>query len=143
MGLSKALQLAKDSGLDLVEVSPQTTPPVCKIMDFGKQQYKQKKQEQKQKRMQKQTEVKALRISLRTSDHDLGVRANQVRRFFSKGNLVKISLVFRGRENAHKELGFVKMQDFLDMMGEEAVVEQEPKRQGNNLMMILAAPKKK
>lgn len=143
MGTTKAIQMAQEANLDLVEVSPQTNPPVCKIMDYGKHLYKQKKQDQKHKRMQKQTEVKALRVSLRTSIHDLEVKANQVRRFFSKGNLVKISLIFRGRENAHKELGYKKMQDFLDILGEEAVVEQEPKKQGNNLMMILAPADKK
>ncbi|MBP7819331.1 translation initiation factor IF-3 [Candidatus Gracilibacteria bacterium] len=138
MGLSKALEMARAIDADLVEVAPNLSPPVCKIMDYGKHLYRQKKQEQKQKAMQKQTEVKGLRLSLRTSDHDLEIKANQARRFFKDRNLVKVSLVFRGRENAHQELGFKRMEDLIKILGEDAEVDQPPKRQGNNLMMILA-----
>lgn len=142
MGLTKALEMAKEHNLDLVEVAPNARPPVCRIMDYGKHQYKQKKQEQKHRKMQKQTEVKGIRISLRTSSHDLETKAKQAERFFKQRNLVKVSLVFRGREHAHQELGYKKMKEFIDILGEEAVVEQEPKKQGNNLMMILAPPNK-
>lgn len=142
MGLSKALELAKAGGSDLVEVAPVAKPPVCKIMDYGKHLYRQKKQEQKQRRLNKQTEVKGIRISLRTSDHDLETKANQARRFFKERNLVKVSLVFRGREHAHQELGYQKMKQFIDYLGDEVTVEQEPKKQGNNLMMILAPANK-
>jgi len=142
MGLSKAKELAAEKTLDLVEVAPNVNPPVCKIMDYGKHLYRQKKQDQNQRKQQKQTEVKGVRLSLRTSGHDLETKANQARRFFKQRNLVKVSLVFRGRENVHQELGYKKMEDFKKILEGEAVVEQEPKKQGNNLMMILAPSNK-
>ncbi len=141
MGLEKAKQLAKEAGLDLVEVSPQTHPPVCKIMDYGKHLYKQKKQDQAQRKSQKQTEVKSIRVSLRTGEHDIETKVRQAEKFLKERNLVKISLIFRGREVTHSELGFEKLKVMIERLEEVAEVDTPPKRQGNNLMMILA-PKK-
>ena len=141
MGLSKALAMADEVGQDLVEVSPATHPPVCKIMDYGKHLYKQKKQDQSQKKAQKQTEVKVIRIGIRTEEHDLNTKIKRAEQFLKARNLVKISLIFKGREAAHPELGFDKLEMIKVALEELADVDTPPKRQGNNLMMIFA-PKK-
>jgi translation initiation factor IF-3 len=141
MGLSKAKAMAAEVGQDLVEVSPTAHPPVCKIMDYGKHLYKQKKQDQAQKKAQKQTEVKVIRIGIRTEEHDLNVKIKRAEKFLNARNLVKISLIFKGREAAHPELGYDKLKKFQESLEEIADVDTPPKRQGNNLMMILA-PKK-
>jgi translation initiation factor IF-3 len=141
MGLEKAKQLAKEQKLDLVEVSPQAHPPVCKIMDYGKHLYKQKKLDQNQKKAQKQTEVKTVRISIRTDSHDMQTKVKMAERFLKEKNLVKISLIFKGREITHFELGQQKLEKFIEMLEEIATVDTPPKRQGNNLMAIIA-PKK-
>lgn len=133
--------MAAEVGQDLVEVSPTAHPPVCKIMDYGKHLYKQKKQDQAQKKAQKQTEVKVIRIGIRTESHDLNVKIKRAEKFLKSRNLVKISLIFKGREAAHPELGFEKLEKFRESLEEIADVDTAPKRQGNNLMMILA-PKK-
>jgi len=141
MGTEKAKRLAESLTLDLVEVSPNAHPPVCKIMDFGKYLYKQKKIDQNHRKMQKQTEVKGIRISLRTGDHDLKTKARQAEKFFKDRNLVKVSLVFRGREITHGDFGRKKLEQFQTLLEEVADVDTPIKKQGNNLMMILA-PKK-
>lgn len=141
MGLEKAKQLAKEHKLDLVEVSPQAHPPVCKIMDYGKHLYKQKKLDQNQKKAQKQTEVKTVRITIRTDAHDMQTKVKMAERFLKEKNLVKISLIFKGREITHFELGQQKLEKFIEMLEEIATVDTAPKRQGNNLMAIIA-PKK-
>lgn len=141
MGLSKALEMAKAQELDLVEVAPQANPPVCKIMDYGKYLYHQDKVERKHKKMQKKTEVKALRIGFKTGDHDLQVRANQAKKFLADRNMVKLVLLFKGREVVYADLGVEKMKKFYLSLSEVSDIEQEPKRQGNTLTMILT-PKK-
>jgi len=141
MGLEKAIGLAKSVSLDLVEVSPQATPPVCKIMDYGKHLYKHKKLDQAQKKAQKQTEVKGVRLSLRTGEHDLQTKLRQAEKFLSKKNLVKFSLILKGREFAHQDLAFKKMEEVMERLSEVADVDTPAKKQGNHLMMILS-PKK-
>ena len=141
MGLDKAIKLAKEVSLDLVEVSPQTSPPVCKIMDYGKHLYKQKKIDQAHKKGQKQTEVKGVRLSLRTGEHDLQTKLKQAQRFLAKKNLVKFTLILKGREFAHQDLAFKKMEQVQQMLEEIADVDTPPKKQGNHLMMIIS-PKK-
>ncbi len=138
VALEKALQMAKEQELDLVEVAPNAKPPVCKIMDFGKFMYKQKKQEQKQKKSQKQTEVKGIRLSVRTDTHDLETKANKTREFLKDRHLVKVTLMMRGRELAHIQLGYDQMRSFADLIKDAATVQEGPKRQGNSLMMMLA-----
>lgn len=141
MGTDKARQLAKEQQLDLVEVSPQAHPPVCRIMDYGKHLYKQKKLDQTQKKAQKQTEVKTIRLTIRTDAHDLQTKAKQAERFLKEKHLVKISLIFKGREITHFDLGQQKLEKFIEILSEVSSVDTPPKRQGNNLMAILA-PKK-
>jgi len=141
MGFSKALQLAKDLELDLVEVAPKAQPPVCKIMDYGKYLYQQEKVERKQKKSQKKTEVKGVRIGFKTGAHDLEVRAKQARKFLEERNLVKVTLLFKGREIVYAEMAKGKMEDFRKQLEDISDLEQPPKRHGHTLTMILT-PKK-
>ena len=137
MATQDALDKAKGKELDLVEVSPNANPPVCKIMDFGKHQYKQKKIDQKHKKMQKQSEVKGIRVGFRTDTHDMEVKKKRAEKFLKERNIVKVQLIFKGRELAHIDLAKKKLLTFAEMLAEVAQVEEGPKRQGNNLIMIL------
>lgn len=123
--------------MDLVEVAPLANPPVCKILDFGTFIYKHKKIEQKQKRQQRQTETKTIRLSIRTDTHDLEVKANQARKFLDKRHPLKVVLIFRGREAMHSDLAIEKMKMFFTLIEEVSTIEQEPKKQGNQLLMIV------
>ncbi len=138
MGIEKAMSLAKEVGLDLVEVSPNATPPVCRIMDFGKYLYRQKKQDQKHKSKQKKHEVKGIRLSLRTGDHDMDVKIKRAKRFLEEGNSLKVTLIFRGREVTQYDLAVKKMLVIKEALKELAKCDQEPKKQGYNLFMILS-----
>lgn len=138
MGIEKARTLAREQGLDLVEVSPTVHPPVCRIMDYGKYLYRQKKVEQKHKSMQKSREVKGIRLSLRTDRHDIEVKMSQAKRFLEEGNSLKFTLIFRGREVTHYDLALGKMLIIREGLKEVAKIDQEPKRQGQNLIMILS-----
>jgi len=119
-------------------VAPNADPPVCKIIDYGKYQYHQKKVEQKHRRQQKQTEVKGVRIGFRTGEHDIEVKAKKARKFLAGRNMVKITLVFRGREAQHFALAKAKLMQFAEVVSDVANIEQEPKKQGNTLFMLLA-----
>lgn len=129
--------MARGLELDLVEVAPNAAPPVCKIMDFGKFLYRQKKQEQKQKKSQKQGEVKGIRLSMRTDTHDLEVKAEKAKMFLKERNLVKVAMILRGRELAHMDLARNKMKVFSDMLLETGKIEEMPKKQGHNLIMMI------
>jgi translation initiation factor IF-3 len=137
VALEKAIQMARELELDLVEVAPNAKPPVCKIMDFGKFLYRQKKQEQKQKKSQKQGEVKGIRLSMRTDTHDLEVKAEKAKLFLRERNLVKVAMILRGRELAHMDLARNKMKVFSDMLIEVGKIEEMPKKQGHNLIMMI------
>ena len=137
MTLEAALELAKKKELDLVEVSPMSSPPVCKLMDFGTYLYSLKKKDKQQKKAQKQTETKTIRLSIRTGSHDLEIKAKQARKFLEDRHIVKVVVLFKGREMAHGDLGFAKMDEFYKMLEEVAAIDQEPKRQGYQMTMIL------
>mgnify|MGYP003992794307 FL=1 len=141
MGYSKALEMAKNSELDLVEVAPNANPPVCKILDYGKYLYHQDKVERKHKKAQKKTEVKGVRIGFKTGEHDLEVRERQARKFLEERNMVKVTLLFKGREVVYAEMAKEKMNKFYERLSDLSDMEQAPKRQGNTLLMILT-PKK-
>jgi len=141
MATDKAQALAKEKELDLCEVAPNVSPPVCKIMDYGKYQYHQKKVETKHRKMQKKTEVKGVRMGFKTGEHDMEVKGKQAIKFLGQGNMVKISLIFRGREAAYKDLARKKMIAFAESLTEYGDIEAPPKGQGNTLIMILT-PKK-
>jgi translation initiation factor IF-3 len=124
----EALQIAREREMDLVEVAPMAKPPVCRIMDYGKFQYQQSKQDRISKAKQKKVEVKGVRIGVRTDDHDLGFKKDQVEKFLKKGDKVKIEIVLRGREKAHAELARTNLIDFLKSIVTDYKVEQDIKR---------------
>lgn len=130
--------LAKQEETDLVEVAPNAHPPVCKIMDYGKYLYRQNKLMQKQRSGQKKSEVKGIRVSLRTGDHDLDTKVRKAREFLADGHSLKVALIFKGREISHFDLGVDKMIKIRTALADVAKVDQEPKKQGYNLFMILS-----
>lgn len=137
METEKALTLAKEKGLDLVEVAPNARPPVCKILDYGQLQYQKAKEEQKQRKKQRKIAVKGVRISMRISDNDLNFKVKQTQKFLEKGNKVRIELVMRGREKAHMDLGRDLINKFISLLEGNIVVEQEPKRERLGLAAIV------
>lgn len=137
MTKSEALAAAELAELDLVEISPQADPPVAKIIDWGKYNYQRTKQLQKNKRNAKALEVKQMRVGLKISDHDLEVKAKKVREFLTEGHKVKYTLRFRGRELAHKEVGFALAQKIIDTFGETIVVDQQPIFAGKQLTFAI------
>lgn len=130
--------MAEEKGLDLVEVAPKASPPVCKIMDYGKYQYQRKKADQKQRKAQKKNEIKGIRLTLRTDVGDLEVKLKKAKQFLAAGHSLKIQLMFKGREIVHKDLGLAKLEKFKEDLAEVAKVDQEPKRQGYTMIMILS-----
>jgi len=141
MATEKALALTREKDLDLCEVAPNVNPPVCKIMDYGKYQYHQKKVDTKHRKTQKKTEVKGVRMGFKTGEHDMETKAKQAKKFLEMGNSVKVSLIFRGREAMYKDLAKEKMLKFQEGLEEFCSIETSPKGQGNTLIMILT-PKK-
>ncbi len=137
VAIEEARRIALERGFDLVEVSPLANPPVCKLADYGKFLYRQKKLEQKQKKMQKKAEVKGTRFSFRTGIHDLEVKANQARKFLEDRNSVKVQLIFRGREISHRDLAKAKMEKFAELLADVSKIETPPKMQGMSLIMTL------
>lgn len=134
---SEALQAAEDRGLDLVEISPGANPPVAKIVDWGKYNYQRTKQLQKSKRNAKAFEIKQMRFGLKISDHDLGVKLRKVTSFLDAGHKVKITIFYRGRELAHKDLGFKLAEKVIEGFGEDVVVEQKPQLAGKQLNFVI------
>jgi len=134
---SEALQMAEDRGLDLVEISPNVDPPVVKIIDWGKYNYQRTKLAQKNKRHTKTLEVKQMRFGLKISDHDLGVKLSKVTNFLETGHKVKITVFYRGRELAHKELGFKLAEKVIENLGELIAVDQQPQLAGKQLSFVI------
>lgn len=137
MSSSQAYAIAQEKEMDLVEVSPLTNPPVCKLMDFGQHLYKQKKIEQKQKQSQKKKSLKTIRLSVRIDPHDLETKANAARKFLEAGNPVKVILIFKGREMQHTELGKQKMQMFINFLEDACKTEGDARLQGNQIFVLL------
>ena len=137
MSLRDAQSMAREKGLDLVEMSPNAEPPVCKFLDFGKYMYRQSKIDHKHRVKQRTNEVKEIRLSPRISNNDLETKANQAKKFIEKGARVKLNLLFRGREIAHLDIGKEKINMFVELLSEVSSVETEVKRQGNSLSLIL------
>lgn len=133
----EALSLAREQELDLVEISPNTDPPVAKIVDWGKYQYQRTKQAQKSKRHAKAVELKQMRFGLKISDHDLGVKLKKVDGFLESGHKVKLTIIYRGREQAHKDIGFTLAQRVIDGYGERIVVDQQPFLAGRQLNFVI------
>ena len=136
--------MAQDLELDLIEISPNTDPPVCKIADWGKYNYQKTKQAQKNRKTAKSLEMKQMRFGLKIGDHDLAVKMKKVVGFLDTGHKVKITLFFRGRELAHKDIGFDLAKRVIDSLGDGIAVDQQPQLNGKQLSFVirsLAPPK--
>jgi translation initiation factor IF-3 len=133
-----ALQLADEAGLDLVEIVPNATPPVCKILDFGKFRFLEQKKAAEARKRQKVVEIKEIKLRPGIDDHDYEVKMRAVRRFFEEGDKVKVTLRFRGREMAHQDLGFKLLNRVRAETGPIAKVEAEPLMEGRQMTMVLA-----
>lgn len=133
-----AQKKADESGLDLVLISPNANPPVCKIMDYGKYRFEQAKREKEAKKKQSVIELKEVRLSPTIEEHDVNVRIKNALKFLKQGNKVKISIRFKGRQMAHTRLGFDVMNNFASRLEGECVIESRPKLDGRNMMMIIA-----
>ena len=142
MSFREALEIARDEGLDLVEVSPNADPPVCRIMDFGKFLFEQNKKAQSAKRKQKQVHVKEIKFRPGTDEGDYKIKLRKLTEFLESGDKTKVTLRFRGREMAHKELGARLLERVRNDLEEIGVVEQMPQLEGRQMIMVLA-PKKK
>lgn len=141
----EALRMADEQGLDLVEISPEARPPVCKIMDYGKYKYELSKKEQKSRAASKATEMKEVRLgrSVKIDPHDVGIRVDQTRRFLMAGHKVMITQKFRGREIAHKDLGLARLKQICDSLMDIAKLEQTPRWFGKQASIIVAPDKVK
>ena len=133
-----ALERAQEAGLDLVEIAPNSSPPVCKILDYGKYKYQAQKKAAEARKKQKVVEVKEIKLRPMIDDHDYDVKMRSMRRFFEEGDKVKITLRFRGRELAHQELGYKLLNRVRDDVIKMAKVEQEPRFEGRQVVMVLA-----
>lgn len=137
MTSKEAMNLAKEAGVDLVMVSPSANPPVCRIVDYGKFKYEQLRREKEAKKKQKVVEVKEVRLSPNIDVNDLNTKCNAARKFIEKGNKVKVSLRFRGREMAHVDTTKHILEDFAEKLSDVAVIEKAPKMEGRSMMMFL------
>lgn len=136
-----ALAMAEGKGLDLVEVAPQSEPPVCKIMNYGKYRYLMTKKEARSRKHQKQIQIKEMKFRPKTDEHDFDFKMNHIFRFLEKGNFVKVHVHFRGREITHEELGRELLDRVAEKVKDVATMESHPKLEGKNMTMVLT-PKK-
>jgi translation initiation factor IF-3 len=133
----EALRLASEAGVDLVEISPDADPPVAKIIDWGKYQYQKMKEQQKSRRNSKPIDIKQMRMGLKIGSHDLDIKLRKIKEFLAEGHKVKILVVFKGREMAHKELGYEMIDRVSKLLDSDATVEQEPQMAGRNLSIVI------
>jgi len=138
----QAMSMAEEEDIDLVEISPNATPPVCKLMDFGKFKYEQSKKRDEAKKKQKQVQIKEIKFRPGTDDGDYNIKMRNIQRFLAEGDKVKITLRFRGREMAHQQLGAQLLKRVQEDLVEVGAVEQFPKMEGRQMVMMVA-PKKK
>lgn len=138
MSSKDALKLAKEAELDLIKIAPTAKPPVCKIVDYGKYRYEQMRKEKEAKKKQKTIDIKEIRFSPNIDTNDLNTKVNQARKFLIKGDKVKVSIRFRGRELAHTEIGIDILNNFAAQLEDVAVVEKPAKVEGRSMVMFLA-----
>jgi len=138
VSIDEALEKASDAGLDLVELSPQADPPVCKILDYGKYRYESQRKIKEAKKKQKVVHLKEIKIRPTTDVHDYEVKLKSARKFIESGDKVKVSMRFRGREIAHKDLGEDKIKQFASDLSDIAKIEVEPKMEGKQMILIVA-----
>jgi translation initiation factor IF-3 len=134
---AEALRAAEEAGLDLVEVSPNTDPPVARIVDWGKYNYQKTKQAQKNRQKSKTLDLKQMRVGLKIGEHDLGVKLRKVKEFLEAGHKVRITVIYRGRELAHKELGYQLAERIQGLLGEDIVTDQPPQFAGRMLSFVV------
>ena len=137
MSAREAMKIAQEAELDLVKIAPAAKPPVCKIIDYGKYKYEQARKEKEAKKKQKTVEVKEVRLSPNIDTNDLNTKINNAKKFISKGNKVKVTLRFRGREMAHMASSKHVLDDFADLLSDIATVEKAPKIEGRSMTMFL------
>jgi translation initiation factor IF-3 len=142
MSTLEALRLARERGLDLVEVAPNAVPPVCRLLEYGKFLYEKGKREREARKAQKSTEVKEIRLRPKTGEHDIAFKMRDIRRFLNSGAKVKVRVAFRGREITHSEVGRVLLERIADELSDVALVEQRPRLEGRSLLMILSPTSK-
>ena len=133
----QALQLAKEAGLDLVEVAPQAQPPVCKILDYGKYKFELEKKTSEARKHQKQIRIKEIRMQPKIDEHDLEFKTRHVREFLDEGNKVKVTVRFRGRELAHTEFGKEVLDRILQMLGDSFIIEKPAQMEGRTMSLLL------
>ncbi len=143
MKVYEALKKAEELDLDLVEVAPNADPPVCRIMDFNKYKYEQKKKEREVKKHQRQSQLKEIRFKSRIDRHDLEIKINHAREFLEDGYKVKMTLVFRGRDLVHKEIGERLLDNVIESLSDVAQIDRDKRWEGKNLTVILSPGKKK
>lgn len=143
MSKGKALSVAEDAGFDLIEIAPNANPPVVKVMDYGKYAYEIQKKEKLQRKNQQKTQLKEIRFKVRTDTHDFNFKTNHAREFLEQGNKVKGSVMFRGREITHKEIGFELLQKFIDTLEDVSKIDNPMKLEGRNIVVILSPIKTK
>lgn len=137
-----AVQLARDRGLDLVEVAPNGKPPVCRITDYGRLKYDRKKKAAAARRNQVQVQLKEVKVRPKTDDHDMAVKVGHARRFLEAGNKVKVTVRFRGRELAHRDIGVDQCMRVFESVKDVSAIESHPRMEGRQMFMILAPTKK-
>ena len=137
MSAKEAMKLAREAELDLVKIAPTAKPPVCKIIDYGKYRYEMARKEKEAKKKQKTVEVKEVRLSPNIDTNDLNTKVNNAKKFIQKGNKVKVTLRFQGREMAHVQSSKHILDDFADMLGDVATVEKPAKLEGRSMSMVL------
>lgn len=141
VSLDEALRKAEEAGLDLVEISPNAAPPVCKILDYGKYKYEQQKKANEARKKQKTVDVKEVKIRPSIEEHDYGVKLKNARRFLESGDKVKVSMRFRGREMSHQEIGMEVLERFKSDLEDTGKPEMGPKLEGRQMIMILVPEK--
>jgi len=137
MSLSEALKIAEEAGVDLIEISPSANPPVVKVVDWGKYQYQKMKEQQKNRKNTKTVELKQMRMGLKIGLNDLEIKLRKIREFLADGHKVKITVIFRGREMAHQELGYEMIEKIANKLEEVSILEQKPIMAGRNLSITV------
>lgn len=139
--VNQALRVAQEEGFDLVEVAPDSDPPVCRIMDYGKFKYEASKRDQEARKKGRSVQVKEIKLRPHTGEHDLDFKIKNLKKFLEKKNRVKVTVYFRGRELAHTEMGYDLLQKIAEDIQEDGTVDQPPKKEGRNTISMLVVPK--
>ena len=137
MSREDALKAAEEAGVDLVEISPNADPPVAKVIDWGKYQYQKMKEQQKNRKSSKASELKQMRFGLKIGAGDLEIKLRKIREFLAAGHKVRIQIFYRGREMAHKELGYEMIDRIVALLEDDAILEQKPQMAGRNLSIVV------